>query len=113
MINPKGNLMKFNLTISLLIAFILNAGVAATAEDTPLSPETYPLTTCVVSGEKLGSMGPAYVYVHEEAGKPKRLVKFCCKGCVKSFKKDPEKYLKKMDQAASAQTEDSSTKSHL
>jgi hypothetical protein len=63
----------------------------------------YPLDTCVVSGEKLeGDMGGPIDYIHKEAGKPDRLVRFCCKSCVKDFKKDPAKYLKKIDDAAMA-----------
>jgi YHS domain-containing protein len=54
----------------------------------------YPLDTCVVSGEPLGSMGDPVVVKHEG-----REVKLCCEGCVDSFKKDPEKYLKKIDAA--------------
>lgn len=63
----------------------------------------YPLDTCVVSGDKLeGDMGQPIDYVYKEAGKPDRLVRFCCKGCVKDFKKDPAKYLKKIDDALAA-----------
>jgi hypothetical protein len=63
----------------------------------------YPLTTCVVSGDKLeGEMGGPIDYVHKEAGKPDRLVEFCCKDCIKDFKKDPAQYLKKIDDAAMA-----------
>lgn len=47
---------------------------------------------CPVSGEKLGSMGKPYVFTHE--GKE---VKLCCKSCLKDFKKDPAKYLKKTE----------------
>lgn len=54
----------------------------------------YPLQICVVSGEKLGSMGKAFVHSHEG-----REVQFCCKGCLKDFNKDPQKYLKKIDEA--------------
>ena len=55
----------------------------------------YPLATCVVSGEKLGSMGKPVTKVHEG-----REVKFCCKSCIKDFKADPDKYIAKLDQAA-------------
>jgi YHS domain-containing protein len=51
----------------------------------------YPLDTCVVSGERLGSMGDAVNYVHAN-----RLVRFCCAGCIKSFRKDPVKYTAKL-----------------
>ena len=65
----------------------------------------YPLTTCVVSGDKLGGdMGAPFDYIYKEDGKPDRLVRFCCKGCLKDFKKDPAKYLKMIDDAAVAKT---------
>lgn len=51
----------------------------------------YPLTTCVVSGENLGSMGEAIVYDHEGT-----TVKFCCDKCIPKFKKDPATYLAKL-----------------
>lgn len=66
------------------------------------SADAYPLSTCVVSGEKLGEMGPAVDYIHKEEGKPDRLVRFCCKNCIKKFTKDPAKYLKQIDEAAAA-----------
>jgi YHS domain-containing protein len=57
--------------------------------------KSYPLKTCIVSGEKLGEMGDPYVFKYEG-----REIKFCCQSCVKDFKKDPAKYLKKIDEAA-------------
>lgn len=77
------------------------------AEKAPAEGQAaYPLTTCVVSGEKLGSadMGPPIDYIHKESGKPDRLVRFCCKGCIRDFKKDPAKYLKMIDDAAAGKT---------
>jgi hypothetical protein len=71
----------------------------ATAATTAQS--TYPLDTCVVSGEKLGGeMGAPVDYIYKEAGKPDRLVRLCCKMCIPKFKKDPAKYLKLIDEAA-------------
>ena len=61
------------------------------------SAKPYPLTTCLVSGKALGSMGDPYVIVHEG-----QEIKFCCAGCEPSFKKDPSKYLTKMESAAEA-----------
>jgi YHS domain-containing protein len=61
----------------------------------------YPLKTCLVSDENLGSMGEATAYVHRAPGKPDRVVFFCCEGCTDDFKADPAKYLKKVDDAAS------------
>jgi hypothetical protein len=68
----------------------------------------YTVTTCVVSGDKLdgGNMGKAQDFIYQQAGKPDRLVRFCCKGCEKDFNKDPAKYLKKIDDAAAAKSKD-------
>lgn len=48
----------------------------------------YPLDTCIVSENKLDSMGKPVRIVHEG-----QEIKFCCKPCIKKFKKDPAKYL--------------------
>lgn len=77
---------------------------AGEASDSAAAVASYPVSTCVVSGDKLeaGDMGPIIDYIHKEEGKPDRLVRLCCKGCVKDFKKDPAKYLKMIDDAAAA-----------
>lgn len=54
----------------------------------------YPLTTCVVSGEELGSMGHAVDRVYAN-----RLVRFCCAPCIEEFEKNPAKHLAKIDAA--------------
>ncbi|MDF1739137.1 MAG: hypothetical protein P1U86_08255 [Verrucomicrobiales bacterium] len=54
----------------------------------------YPLTTCVVSGEALGSMGTPIEVTHEGT-----TVKLCCKSCIKEFKASPEKFVAKLDSA--------------
>lgn len=65
--------------------------------------EGYPLDTCAVTGGALdGSMGPTIEYIHKQSGKPDRLVRLCCKACVATFKKDPAKFLAKIDAAAAA-----------
>ncbi len=78
----------------LMAAFLIPvSGLAADKKaDKKLKP--YPLKTCVVSGEKLGEMGDPYVWEYEG-----REIKFCCKGCVKDFKKEPAKYIKLMEEA--------------
>lgn len=82
------------------IAFLAAAALFSSCEQKPVTTEapaeapteasadTYPLTTCPVSGEKLGEMGDPYVIEHEGT-----TVKFCCKSCLKDFNKDPEKYI--------------------
>ena len=59
---------------------------------------SYPLTTCAVSGEELGSMGDTIDMVANG-----RLIRICCKGCAKSVKKDPAKLIAKIDAAVIAE----------
>jgi hypothetical protein len=106
------SLVKFTL---LAAALALGSFAARAASDSPKAPAKtaadYPLTTCVVSGDKLdGDMGAPFDYIYKEDGKPDRLVRFCCKNCVKDFKKDPAKYLKMIDDAAAAKTPADSAK---
>ena len=54
----------------------------------------YTLKTCLVSDEKLGEHGAPYVFTYQG-----REIKMCCKGCVKDFKKDSAKYIKKLELA--------------
>lgn len=56
------------------------------------NPDAYPLTTCVVSGEELGSMGDPVEYRHNGT-----LVKFCCDECIPKFEEDPDAYLSKLN----------------
>ena len=53
--------------------------------------EAYPLTTCVVSGKTLGSMGSPITILYKGIE-----VHFCCDGCVKKFHADPATYLSKL-----------------
>ena len=54
----------------------------------------YPLTTCVVSGEDLGSMGKPVEVTHEGT-----TVKLCCKSCIKEFNASPAKFVAKLASA--------------
>lgn len=86
--------------IKTITAFVLTASLLAGpltvvgAEKENAKPKPYPLDTCLVSGEKLGSMGEPFKFVHEG-----QEIKLCCKGCQKDFKKEPAKYLKKIEAA--------------
>ncbi len=64
----------------------------------------YPLDSCVVSDDKFdgGAMGKPRNYLYQVSGQPDRLVRLCCKDCVKDFTKDPSAYLKKLDAAVAA-----------
>lgn len=77
---------------AVLTAVFAAAPLAGIAAETKKNAKPYPLKTCIVSDEKLGGMGDPYVFVHEG-----QEIKLCCKGCVKDFKKAPQKYLKKLD----------------
>ena len=64
----------------------------------------YPLDTCLVTGQKLGSMGKPIELVFEN-----QLVRLCCKGCVKKLQakpagaqKTPNRYMKKLAAAYAA-----------
>jgi hypothetical protein len=78
-----------------IVAASLAFGSFAADQKSTAKPKPYPLKTCVVSDEKFGGdMGDPYVFTYEG-----REVKLCCEGCLKDFKKNPAKYLKKMDAA--------------
>ena len=51
----------------------------------------YPLETCIVTDNKLDSMGDKTTIIHEG-----QEIKFCCKPCETKFKKDPARYLPKL-----------------
>ncbi|USN98168.1 MAG: hypothetical protein H6810_08225 [Phycisphaeraceae bacterium] len=56
----------------------------------------YPLDTCVVSGDSLldDSKGDAVNFVYNN-----RLFRLCCKMCKEDIRKDPEKFVEKLDKA--------------
>ena len=51
----------------------------------------YPLKTCIITGNGLGSMGDEQRIVHQG-----QEIKFCCEPCVGKFQKNPAKYLSKL-----------------
>jgi hypothetical protein len=96
----KTTLSAFSKTLmKRFIPFLLAAfcGSAAFAADSAGNPPTLAAavdanqavnTVCPVSGDPVGSVGkPAYAGYHG-----KQEVAFCCKACVKKFRKNPDKY---------------------
>ena len=85
-------------TLTLLVG--LPALVGATDTNSPSTStnamvKPYPLDYCLVSGDKLGGdMGEPIVTVYQG-----QEIKFCCKDCPPDFKKEPEKYMKKLAEA--------------
>jgi len=82
------------LIASVLVTAFLFPVSGLAADKKADKPKPYPLKTCVVSDEKLGDMGDTHVFTHEG-----REIKLCCKSCLKDFKKDPAKYIKKIEEA--------------
>ena len=75
-------------------ALLALATITARAEDKKIAPKPDKMTTCPVSGDKLGEMGKPYVFEYKG-----REVKLCCPDCKKDFLKDPAKYMKKIEAA--------------
>jgi hypothetical protein len=81
--------------LGLVTATLVLSYVAAAADKTPAkAAKPYTLDKCIVSDEKLGEMGEPYVFVHEG-----QQIKLCCSSCQKDFKKNPAKYLKKLEKS--------------
>ncbi len=90
-------LIKHLLTAVLLTglaAGTMSARAADKHESGDKKPKAYPLDKCIVTDEKLGEHGKPYVFTHEG-----QEIKLCCKDCLKDFKKEPAKYLKKIADA--------------
>jgi YHS domain-containing protein len=86
----------------LLITGIALAAAFATRADDAKTTDTKPtpdkLTTCPVSGDKLGGdMGGPYVFTYQG-----QEVKLCCKNCKKDFDKEPDKFIAKIRAADKA-----------
>jgi YHS domain-containing protein len=78
-----------------LFALPMTSRAADTNAAAATPPKPDKLTTCPVSGDKLGEMGKPYVFVYQG-----QEVKLCCSGCKKDFDKNPAPYLKKIQDAA-------------
>lgn len=104
-----------NLVLTLLSFALILVGPAPSAQDTPVGPgvltkgptadelviadqlPSYPLKSCPISKEKLGSMGKPIDLVVDG-----RLVRLCCKGCIKPVRKDPAAAIAQVDAAVIA-----------
>lgn len=109
MINPSNQrkhgivFTAMSLLIALTIARTTMADEIERQANAIVSERTeYPLDFCIVSGEKLGSMGEQVVRLYDG-----REVRFCCESCVKPFEKDKKKWLKKLDAAMIAKLKES------
>jgi len=82
---------------ALLALATFTATAADKKDDKKPAPIPDKMTTCPVSGDKLGEMGKSYVFEYKG-----REVKLCCPDCKKDFEKDPAKYMKKIEAADKA-----------
>ncbi|MFN4873814.1 MAG: hypothetical protein ACK5JP_08390 [Akkermansiaceae bacterium] len=73
------------------IPTLLSAAVLASCATGGSNVKPYLADTCIVTDNKLGSMGTPVTKVYGD-----QEVKFCCKPCVAKFEKDPQRYLKKI-----------------
>ena len=78
------NIMKTKLALLLTTTLL-----ALSLQAADVKP--YPLKTCVVSGNELGTMGKPITKVYDN-----QEIKFCCKPCIKKFEANPSKYLGKL-----------------
>ena len=86
--------LKTITALALSVAYLAAPLAGFAGEKKDEKSKAYPLDKCVVSDEKLGEMGKPYAFKHEG-----REVQLCCKSCLKDFKKDPAKYIKKIEEA--------------
>ena len=84
--------MKTLLLALAAVALITGCSTTESQSASTVGVKPYPLQICVVSGDKLGEMGPPVVKVYNG-----QEMKFCCKNCVKDFEKEPSKYLTKLE----------------
>ena len=85
--------IRFVLSFALVTAFVLLCPVRAV--DTPKTKvKPYILDTCAVCEMNLSDMGKPYTFVYKD-----REIKVCDKGEAEDFKKNPAKYLKKIEAA--------------
>ena len=89
-------ILRFALLALGLIA-TLSPAVALAKDNANASAKPYPLQTCLVTDNDLGSMGDERVFVYEG-----QEIKICCKPCERKFRKDPARYLKKLQEESAA-----------
>jgi YHS domain-containing protein len=94
--NSETTPMRTTLLATPLLLLVAACAGSAPTSDAPTSNSAaviaYPLDVCVVTGNKLGSMGDPITKVYNG-----REVKFCCKPCVEEFEAEPAKYLAQLD----------------
>jgi YHS domain-containing protein len=86
--------------MALAVALVLLPAASRAADTnsaTAAKPKPDLLTTCPVSGDKLGEMGKPKIIIYKG-----QEVKLCCPDCKKDFDKNPAKYMAKIRAADKA-----------
>jgi hypothetical protein len=84
--------MKTKTLLTLFGALAMSALTLASS----FAGDSYPLKTCIVSGDVYGGdLGPPVKITYKG-----REVILCCNSCVKKFNRDPDKYMAILDAAA-------------
>lgn len=86
------------LMTTIVLSLVLAGGTWAADEAKPLEVGN---KICPVSGEKVGQMGEIVTYEHEG-----KVYNLCCTMCEKDFKKDPQKYIEKVNEELKASGEE-------
>jgi YHS domain-containing protein len=86
--------MKLHKLLQTFALLVLATGCASPTS-TAATSKPYPFKVCLVSGNKLDSMGDTISETYNGHD-----VKFCCEPCVKKFHAHPEKYLPKLGKQA-------------
>ncbi|MEZ6013653.1 MAG: hypothetical protein R3F49_00945 [Planctomycetota bacterium] len=71
------------------LLFLTLSACASTKGGDP--SRSYPLDTCIVTDNALGSMGDPITRVYNG-----QEIKFCCQPCVEEFEADPDAFLAKL-----------------
>lgn len=71
----------------LCLALCVCAMGFAADEAKPADVKPYPLDRCLLMGDGVDKDSASFVHQGQE-------FRFCCKGCITKFKKDPDKYVK-------------------
>jgi len=74
-----------------LVALGVLAAMCTPVKSAALTP--YPLTTCIVTGDKLSTDAIVFSYDGRE-------IKTCCTDCIDEFYKDPARFAGKIDEEA-------------
>jgi YHS domain-containing protein len=80
-------MLRFALLASLALLVVSCSGSSERGGDVV----PYPLDTCIVTENRLGSMGTPITKVYDG-----REVKFCCAPCVDEFEASPKEFLDKL-----------------